>query len=188
MSYRAWFYIAMGVGFAVMAFGLTLGLSHDIYFPGSVWGMRWFVVGIVIQAASVIGFLAYSFFFHREEWQQRWQARPRMSWAWWAAFWALFALWFAASRYERAHREYSFLTGLLWTVVLLMIMTQTLRDQRQSPRSRRLLSVLFAALAAVNIGLIWRGLDTDLRYCIGQTYYQKTPIDSFGCDIVKAIP
>jgi hypothetical protein len=150
----------------------------------------WLIIGsAIVMVGSVLANTGYLIIFQREEWLRRWRAQPKMPVWFWVLYVAVFAGFFALSQYSRRHEEFraisSMTFGLAYCFMGLML-------YYRQPEKKRWHSLVWAMFFLFGVWQIYDGWDSigtsDLRYCLGQTYYQRVPVESVGCEIVKAIP
>jgi len=101
----------------------------------------------------------------------------------WSGFWG---------SYIRQHEEFRFLErivfGLWWMFLMVPSWLRGSWIQQNLYRKYGLMA-LFVIFGLWWFGSAWDDIGTsDLRYCLGQTYFQRVPVESRGCDIIKAIP
>jgi len=152
--------------------------------------------GWVIIALAIL-YPLYLIVFRRAEWLERWRSRPKMP-VW---FWVLYCAWFVAymaiNQYSRQHEELRSLGSVMHDLWMLLFMIPMCihpfaREKHEYQKKRQWKYLLVAGIFVLGMYSLystWDSIGTsDLRYCLGQTYFQRVPVQSTGCEIIKAIP
>jgi hypothetical protein len=199
MKMPKWLKILMwcSFGFTMTAFAVSFWFSQAVYqgrcstqeclwyWNASNWvalSSVWVLFGLgVLYAVYVVAF-------RRQEWLQHWRSQPKRPVWFWVLYWACFAAYFALSNYARHHEELrSFGTMLfgLWALSFIGPMCY----RQSNGRWQSLCIAVFLFIGLYELGSAWDSIGTsDLRHCLGQTYFQRVPVQSVGCEIIKAIP
>jgi hypothetical protein len=187
-------------GFIMTAFAVSWWLTDQVYkgrcstqeclwyWDASNWvaiRSMWVLLGLGIL------YVLYVVVFRRQEWFQHWRAQPKMPVWFWVLYWSWSAAYLALTLYAWHHEELrSF--GTIWFglwALIFMVPLCLRRSSQEKPLSKYIYVVFFLAIGLYDLGSAWDSLGTsDLRHCLGQTYFQRVPVESVGCEIIKAIP
>src|SRR5262249_53558522 len=84
--------------------------------------------------------------------------------------------------------EFRFFGRMLFGLWALCLMGRICYRQSNG-RWGYLCIAVFLFIGLYELGSAWDSIGTsDLRHCLGQTYFQRVPVQSLGCEIIKAIP
>src|SRR5262245_54196271 len=201
MKMPKWLKILMwcSFGFTMTAFAVSWWFTDQVYkgrcstqeciwyWNASNWvalGSMWVMFGLGILYA------VYVIVFRRAELNQRWQAQRKMPVWFWVLYCTGFTAYLVVSQYSRQHEEFRSFGTILFSVFMLFFMVPIcLFRSQEKPRWTYLLAALLSSMSVYSFYTAWDSIGTsDLRYCLGQTYFQRVPVQSVGCEIIKAIP
>jgi hypothetical protein len=199
MKMPKWLKILMwcSFGFTMTAFAVSFWFSQAVYqgrcstqeclwyWNASNWvalSSVWVLFGLgILYAVYVVAF-------RRQEWLQHWRSQPKRPVWFWVLYWACFAAYFALSNYARHHEELRSFGTMLFGLWALSFMGPMCYRQSNG-RWQSLCIAVFLFIGLYELGSAWDSIGTsDLRHCLGQTYFQRVPVQSVGCEIIKAIP
>ena len=201
MKMPRWLRILMWISFGVslIGFGLLYWGLNDIYIPAGcfgpqcLWRLDWGVYLAVGGALSACGLAVlhttYVMLFRREEWLKWKETQPKMPRWYWVLYWASWAAFIPLTYYSQHHEEFRSFSSIFFSLWMLGFLVPTcLRQSKQKPYVKYW-AVPLVLLSGYNLWTGWDSIGTsDLRHCLGQTYFQRVPVQSTGCEIVKAIP
>src|SRR5262245_48080223 len=145
-----------------------------------------------IMLGIFIAYFLYTIVFRRAEWLQNVRAQPkRPAWSW-VVYVACFASYLLLRNYSRQDEEFRSFSTILFGLFMLFFMVPIFYRQARRPGAGRWQWLCVALFLFFGIERIYSGWDSigtsDLRHCLGQTYFQRVPVQSTGCEIIKAIP
>jgi len=199
MKMPKWLKILMGCsfGFTITAFAISWWFTDQVYkdrcstqeclwyWNATNWvalSSMWVLFGLAIL------YVLYTIVFRRAEWLQHWRSQPKRPIWFWVLYCTGFAVYFALSQYARHHEELRSFGTILFGLLALCFMVPMCYRQSNG-RWQYLCIATFVFIGASNLYTGWDSIGTsDLRYCLGQTYFQRVPVQSAGCEIIKAIP
>jgi hypothetical protein len=154
------------------------------YFPEREF--KWIIASAI--AIVVWGFLrvGYEYIFEREKWQQRWRERRRLPRIYYIVFAGGWIALIAVRHFSSLSSPGTFLIGVL-TLVMGIGFGRN-RNQLNQPQWKSRLTVLFYVIMSASFFYMALGeVNEDLRTCVGRTYFQRTELKSFDCDILRTI-
>jgi hypothetical protein len=81
----------------------------------------------------------------------------------------------------------AFLTAVLWLFIGITQGYWYWRNRNRTQWKFYLTVLFFVVLAGFQFSLALGEVNEDLRTCVGRTYFQRTEVKSFGCDILRKI-
>jgi hypothetical protein len=153
------------------------------------WGTRVAITASYTMLGVFVVYFLYTAVFKRAEWLQGWQQRARLPIWFWVLYVGVFAGMFALNRYSSHHEEWRSIGSMLFGLTYFFLVVPMYYHQAPKKRWQYVMMVVFVLFGVWQLYNGWDSIGTsDLRYCLGQTYFQRVPVQSTGCEIVKAIP
>ena len=201
MKMPRWLQIIIWISFGVSLIGVGLMLwpLNRISTPGGClgseclwlidWGGRLMIGGALTACGLAVAYTVYTMLWRRAEWLEWKKTQPKMPRWYWVPYWASWAAFIPLTYYSQHHEEFRSFSSIFFSLWMLGFLVPTCLRQSQGKPYMKYWLVPLVFLTVYNLWTAVDGIGTsDLRHCLGQTYFQRVPVQSVGCEIIKAIP
>lgn len=159
---------------------------NSTYFPE--WELKWTLGSMIALAVWLPLRLDYEYIFEREKWQQHQRERVRLPRVYWIAAGAVWLSMVAVQHFSSLSSPWILLMAVLFLfIAIAQGYAAYVRNRNQAQWKWYLIPLFPVVFAGWSFTRVSDEMNQDLRTCIGRTYFQRTEVKSFGCDILRTI-
>jgi hypothetical protein len=151
------------------------------------WEFKWMLGSMIALVVWGLLRLGYEYRFEREKWLQRHRERMRLPRIYWIVGGGVWLALIVVRHFSSLSSPSAFLMAVLWLFIGIAQGYWYWRNRNQAQWKFYLTVLFFVVLAGWQFTLALDEVNQDLRTCVGRTYFQRTEVKSFGCDILRKI-
>ena len=150
------------------------------------WEFKWMMGSMIAFLVWGLLKVGYTYFFEREKWLQRWRERQQLPRRYWITAAVVCLALLTVQYFSSLSSPKTFLTAVLW--LFIAVSQVWYWRNRNWTRWKWYLAVVFwVGLAGWEFQMAFGEINEDLRTCVGRTYFQRTEVKSFECDVLRKI-